>query len=180
MSVTFLPKQLGPLNFMLQIDVMGPVKDASSSSSRKAVVYTAVVELKGSGAVGGRRRERKREEVAHPSDLATSIRPYDGKTVIVYVEVYMCVYLCSDITIESPALIFCELLEFFVDTLPFPPPSLPPFLSTPYTRTSRHTYVDPDYTHPEEERARHKRHRDSYIQYIRQKHEERMWRRREK
>ena len=104
MSVTFLPKQLGPLNFKLQVDVMGPVKDASSSSSRKAVVYTAVVELKGSGAVGERRRERKREEVAHPSDLATSIRPYDGKTVIVYVEVYMCVvvYLCSDIMIESP------------------------------------------------------------------------------
>lgn len=84
MNVTFLPKQLGPLNFKLQIDVMGPVKDASSSSSsRRAVVCTTVVELKGSGAVGERRRERKREEVAHPNDLATSVRPHDGKTVIV-------------------------------------------------------------------------------------------------
>ena len=82
MNVTFLPKQLGPLNFKLQIDVMGPVKDASSSS-RRAVVYTTVVELKGSGAVGERRRERKREEVAHPNDLATSVRPHDGKTVVV-------------------------------------------------------------------------------------------------
>ncbi len=58
--------------------------------------------------------------------------------------------------------------------------SVTPALSTPYTRVRRHTYVDPDYTYSEEERARVREHRDSYAAFIRTRHSERMWRERER
>ena len=82
LSVLFLPRQLGHLNFKLCIDVLGP----SKGKGKGTVVYTAVVDLRGCGATvqTGRKRE-KRVAVAHPNDLATSIRPHGGKSVVMYV-----------------------------------------------------------------------------------------------
>lgn len=58
----------------------------SSSETRPGVVKTLTVELRGEGTVGktGTKREGKgmRAALAHPDDLATSIRPHDGSYVM--------------------------------------------------------------------------------------------------
>lgn len=53
-------------------------------------------------------------------------------------------------------------------------------IRTPHTRVSRYTYMDSDYTYPEKERAQHREHRDSYTHFIRQRHSQRMWRKKER
>ena len=58
----------------------------SSSETRPGVVKTLAVELRGEGTVvktDAEGEERgKRAVLAHPDDLATSIRPYDGSYVM--------------------------------------------------------------------------------------------------
>ena len=50
------------------------------------VVKTLVVELKGEGVsaelAGRRKDESRRKNYAHPNNLATSIRPYDGYKIV--------------------------------------------------------------------------------------------------
>ena len=85
-------------------------------------------------------------------------------TVIVEVfEAMRC--MCARSTHIIPLIIFFDL----------PPPH-----RTPYTHVPRHTYVDPDYTYNDEERKRHKQHKDSYVKLIRERHSERMWKERER
>ena len=59
----------------------------ASGQTRPSVVQTLAVELRGEGAVregqGGRDQVGRRVTVkAHPDDLATSIRPHDGSSVM--------------------------------------------------------------------------------------------------
>ena len=58
----------------------------SSSETRPGVVKTLAVELRGEGTVGKTDTERekrgRRAALAHPDDLATSIRPYDGSCIM--------------------------------------------------------------------------------------------------
>ena len=89
LSISFFPRQLGPLNFKLNIDILGPcglLAGEEVGGLKANVVQTVTVELKG---VGGNAPARKAERkgkgmnLAHPSDLATSIRPHDSdKTVV--------------------------------------------------------------------------------------------------
>ena len=46
------------------------------------MVKTLVVELMGEGVGEGARGRGEMESYAHPNDLATSIRPYDGFKVV--------------------------------------------------------------------------------------------------
>ncbi|CAI8047058.1 Cilia- and flagella-associated protein 47 [Geodia barretti] len=85
LSLTFTPKQLGPLNARLLIDIL---TSDSRSGKEGGIVKTLVVDLRGEGVSpgpGGRGRgdeSGSNINYAHPDDMATSIRPYDGYQVV--------------------------------------------------------------------------------------------------
>ena len=90
LSISFLPRQLGRLNFKLNIDVLGPrgplAGGGEGGGLKTAVVQTVTVELQGVGTSAPARkseRKSKRVSLAHPNDLATSIRPHDAEKTVV-------------------------------------------------------------------------------------------------
>ena len=52
--------------------------------------------------------------------------------------------------------------------------------STPYTKTSRHTYVDPDYCYTDTEAEAHNQLKNTYTSFIRSQHAERIWKEKER
>ena len=48
------------------------------------------------------------------------------------------------------------------------------FFRTIFTRTNRHTYVDPDYAYVDDDDVNRFRHRDSYVQLLREMKENRL------
>lgn len=48
------------------------------------------------------------------------------------------------------------------------------FWRTIFTRTQRHTYIDPDYAHVDDDDLKKWRHRDSYVQLLRDMKEKRL------
>ena len=82
LRISFRPRQLGDLNTMLQIEILGS-GGLQHRGDRTTPLHTTVVQLSGCGTSShiDRKRHSKMVRLAHPDDRATSIRPHDGEAV---------------------------------------------------------------------------------------------------
>ncbi|XP_053397416.1 cilia- and flagella-associated protein 47-like isoform X4 [Mercenaria mercenaria] len=109
-------------------------------------------------------------KVAFPNDRAHSIRPSDRKDEYNYDDFVWPDHLRMS-QLRCPCCLVTLLNKYKKSSDKI---TAVPSHGTIFTRTKRHTYIDPDYAHIDDDDVKKWRHRDSYVQLIREMKERRM------
>ncbi|XP_052808119.1 cilia- and flagella-associated protein 47-like isoform X2 [Mya arenaria] len=112
-----------------------------------------------------------KSKVAFPNDRAHSIRPSDRNESYNFKD-----FVWSDQVKLTELKCPCCLNTLLKKNKQIPGEKVEnaPMSGTIFTRTKRHTYIDPDYAHIDDDNVKQWKHRDSYVQLIREMKDRRL------